>query len=109
MNDSDDTFRVQVRFNKIEYANLEEDLSRYEGAARAGRIRLLMRVGLAVSKGQSPGSHHSEPAVHLAPVVGMPRPVRKETSPVAIPATEAIENLEMIGFDLANFQFGQAS
>lgn len=56
---SEKTFRVQVRFNKVEFAELEADLKKYEGRDLAGRIRLLMRLGLDVASGRlHQGSSH---------------------------------------------------
>lgn len=62
---TDKTFRVQVRFNKVEFADLESDLKQYEGRDLAGRVRLLMRLGLDAARGRlHPASSH----VHLASV-----------------------------------------
>ena len=126
MSETDETFRVQARFNKVEFADLEEDLSRFEGAARAGRIRLLMRLGLATAKGQVPHHPHHDQSSHLAKVVDIPRGAHRQTDaahpapasatpavpagkpvPQVIACTDSIENLE--GLDPLMFKLGQAS
>lgn len=123
MSDSDDTFRVQARFNKVEYADIQEDLDRYgQGAARAGRVRLLMRLGLAAARGLT---HFDQP--HLAKVVDIPRPSRNKETPTAVmpaavtpsvslqvaapepaPVHDSLEALEALGMDPTLFRFGQA-
>ena len=41
-------FRIQIRFNKIEYDDLYRDLLNYQDSnEQANRIRKLLRVGLA--------------------------------------------------------------
>ena len=123
MSESDDTFRVQARFNKVEYADIQEDLDRYgQGAARAGRVRLLMRLGLAAARGLT----HSDHQPHLAKVVDIPRPARNKETPTAVstapttpsvfpqvaapepaPVHESLETLEALGMDPTLFRFGQ--
>ncbi len=62
MSDDADTFRIQARLNRVEFADIEADLNQYPtGTARAGRIRLLMRLGYAAAHGQS---HHAGPNLH---------------------------------------------
>ena len=77
MSEQDETFRVNVRFNRVEYSDLDEDLSRFEGANKGARIRMLMRLGLQVAKGQVPSMPHAGDHPHLAPVVGIPRSHKK--------------------------------
>lgn len=99
MSDQDETFRVNVRFNRVEYSDLDKDLSRYVGANKGARIRMLMRIGLQVANGQVPSLPHSGDHPHLAPVVGIPRnnkkldasppPPRKDSTPQAPAVTTA--------------------
>jgi hypothetical protein len=123
MSDSDDTFRVQARFNKVEYADIQEDLDRYgQGAARAGRVRLLMRLGLAAARGLT----HSDHQPQLAKVVDIPRSARSKETPTAVspaptipsvsplvaapepvPVHDSLEALEALGMDPTLFRFGQ--
>jgi hypothetical protein len=108
MNEKSNTFRVNTRFNRIEFADLERDLDQYKGTARAGRIRLLVRLGLAVANGTHVPSTSADRSAHLAAVIDLPR-----TKPVEKPATkqlsaeESVDFLESIGMDPANFKFGQ--
>ena len=37
MSGQDVTFRVNVRFNRVEYSDLDKDLSRYTGANKGAR------------------------------------------------------------------------
>ena len=55
-----DTFRIHVRLNKVEYADLEADLNSYPaGSARSGRVRLLLRLGHAAAHGLIPNAAQS--------------------------------------------------
>lgn len=109
MSDKDgDTFRVQARFNKVEYADLMADLERFaQGSPRAGRIRFLMRLGLAAAKGQITSStsllstHPTE--VLTAPASSFPG------EPVPDHAAADFAGLASMDFDLATFSFGNAS
>ena len=136
MSDQDETFRVNVRFNRVEDPELDKDLSRYSGLNKGARIRMLMRLGLQVANGQIPSLPHAGEHPHLAPVVGIPRSHKKpEPSPASsvtpapiqaqppIPASppvapepatkqpvvESIDALAGMGFDPTNFQFGVAA
>lgn len=104
MNEQSNTFRVNTRFNRIEFADLERDLDQYKGTARAGRIRLLVRLGLAVANGTHVPSTSADRSAHPAAVIDLPRtkPVEKQLS-----AEESVDFLESIGMDPANFKFGQ--
>ena len=87
MSDHDETFRVNVRFNRVEYSDLDKDLSRFTGANKGARIRMLIRLGLQVANGQIPSLPHAGEHPHRAPVVGMPRShKRSDTSPTPTPA-----------------------
>lgn len=62
MSDDADTFRIQARLNRVEFADIEADLNQYPtGTARAGRIRLLIRLGYEAAHGQL---HHAGPNLH---------------------------------------------
>lgn len=133
MSDQDETFRVNVRFNRVEDPELDKDLSRYTGLNKGARIRMLMRLGLQVANGQIPSLSHTGDHPHLAPVVEIPRSHKKpEPSPASsvtpapiqaqppIPASppvapepatkqpvvESIDALAGMGFDPTQFQFG---
>ena len=81
MSDEADTFRIQVRFNRVEYADVEADLNRYPaGSARAGRIRLLIRLGYAAAHGLLP-SHAPVPHPHSAKVVDISSHSRSDSHP----------------------------
>ena len=76
-----DTFRIQARFNRVEYADVEADLNRFPaGAARAGRIRLLIRLGYAAANGLLP---HPAPVPHphSAKVVDISSHSRSDSHP----------------------------
>ena len=131
MSEQDETFRATIRFNRVEYSDLDKDLSRYTGANKGARIRLLMRLGLQVANGQIPAVPPAGEHPHLAAVVDLPRGSRKSESAPA-PATEApsqpapaasappaaaevpskppvvetVDALAGMGFDPTNFQFG---
>lgn len=119
MSDNDDSsFRVQARFNRVEYADLEEDLNRFPpGADRSGRIRLLMRLGLEVSKGRMPLFPADEHAHQSAQVVDIHRGPRKKSeasAPVAAlpeptPQPEPVDVLDSLGLDPTSFRFGTPS
>lgn len=119
MSDNDDSsFRVQARFNRVEYADLEEDLNRFPpGADRSGRIRLLMRLGLEVSKGRMPSFPADEHAHQSAQVVDIHRGPRKKSeapAPVAAlpepaPQPEPVDVLDSLGLDPTSFRFGTPS
>ena len=119
MSDNDDSsFRVQARFNRVEYADLEEDLNRFPpGADRSGRIRLLMRLGLEVSKGRMPLFPADEHAHQSAQVVDIHRGPRKKSeapAPVAAlpePAQQPdpVDVLDSLGLDPTSFRFGTPS
>jgi len=93
MSDQDETFRVNVRFNRVEYSDLDEDLRRFEGANKGARIRMLMRLGLQVAKGQIPSLPHSGEPPHLAPVVGIPRNHKKADAPPSPPPVESVASV----------------
>ncbi|WP_126448077.1 hypothetical protein [Sulfuricystis multivorans] len=110
MSDKDDSsFRVHARFNRVEYADLEEDLNRYSpGADRSGRIRFLIRLGLEVSKGRIPSLPTEEQACpsqqgtrenteQAAPMAVSPKPIHQP---------EPDDILDSLGIDPASFQFG---
>ena len=119
MSDEADTFRIQVRFNRVEYADVEADLNRYPaGSARAGRIRLLVRLGYAAANGLLPHtapvphpsakvgdiSSHPRSDCHLAP----PSADRPEKVPVQLAAAPAAvaDSLDSISdLNPADFQF----
>ena len=118
MSDEADTFRVQARFNRVEYADLEEDLNRFPpGADRSGRIRLLMRLGLEVSKGRMPSFPAEEHAHPSAQVVDIHRGTRKKpdaaapaaASPEPVPQPEPVDVLDSLGLDPTSFRFGTPS
>lgn len=119
MSDNDDSsFRVQARFNRVEYADLEEDLNRFPpGADRSGRIRLLMRLGLEVSKGRMPSFPAEEHAHPSAQVVDIHRGTRKKpdaaapaaASPEPVPQSEPVDVLDSLGLDPTSFRFGTPS
>ncbi len=119
MSDNDDSsFRVQARFNRVEYPDLEEDLNRFPpGADRSGRIRLLMRLGLEVSKGRMPSFAADEHAHQSALVVDIHRGQRKKSdvpAPVAAsaepaPQPEPVDVLDSLGLDPTSFRFGTPS
>lgn len=131
MSDQDETFRASIRFNRVEYSDLDKDLSRYTGANKGARIRLLMRLGLQVANGQVTSLSHAGEPPHLAAVVDLPRgPKKSESAPAASteapsqhtpaasapppaaeastkpPAIETADALAGMGFDPTNFQFG---
>lgn len=130
MNEHDETFRATIRFNRVEYSDLDKDLSRFVGANRGARIRLLMRLGLQVANGQIHPATHASEHTHLASVVGHPRGSKKsetcaapsfekpsQPAPAesvaqgsaeahATPIVEALDALAGMGFDPTNFQFG---
>ncbi|HNV25098.1 MAG TPA: hypothetical protein PKI21_02475 [Nitrospira sp.] len=119
MSDNDDSsFRVQARLNRVEYADLEEDLNRFPpGADRSGRIRLLMRLGLEVSKGRMPSFPAEEHAHPSAQVVDIHRGTRKKpdaaapaaASPEPVPQSEPVDVLDSLGLDPTSFRFGTPS
>lgn len=87
MSGQDVTFRVNVRFNRVEYSDLDKDLSRYTGANKGARIRMLMRLGLQVANAQIPSPSPAGEHPYLAPVVGIPRNHKKsDASPTPPPA-----------------------
>ena len=75
MSDQDDIFRISIRFNKHEYSDVDQYLSRFTGANKGAHIRMLIRLGIQAMTGQpiaaAPG--HSLPA-------GMPAPSSAERS-----------------------------
>ncbi len=115
----DDTFRFQLRFSRLEYPDLTQDLERFEGAARGNRARLLLRLGLAVLNGDPVPDHGRQgkvvdlqrPVVHAvsasapAPTASAApkRPVQLAAASSAAPEADVLEGL---GMDPANFQFG---
>jgi hypothetical protein len=133
MSDQDETFRVNVRFNRVEDPELDKDLSRYSGLNKGARIRMLMRLGLQVANGQIPSLSHAGDHPHLAAVVEIPRNQKKPAPSPATPApiqaqppitasppvapdpatkqpvVESIDALAGMGFDPTNFQFGAAA
>lgn len=131
MSEQDETFRATIRFNRVEYSDLDKDLSRYSGANKGARIRLLMRLGLQVANGQITAVSHAGDHPHLAPVVGLPRGAKKSEPQQAAPSEaptqpapaasasptvsdasakpqsiETADALAGMGFDPTNFQFG---
>ena len=93
MSDQDETFRVNVRFNRVEYSDLDEDLRRFEGANKGARIRMLMRLGLQVAKGQIPSLPHAGEHPHLAAVVGIPRSHKKADATPTPPPVESVASV----------------
>lgn len=102
----DTTFRVHVRLNTIEYSDLQDDLERFpQGAARAGRIRQLLRLGLAAATGDI--SAHKP---RLALVHERPRsPASSEVTAVAKPSPVVhadLQAIETFGLDISAFKMG---
>lgn len=55
MTEDDVSFRINISFNKKEYADLYSDLSQYSRAIeQSGRIRYILRMGLQVLNGSAP-------------------------------------------------------
>ena len=134
MSGNDETFRVNVRFNRVEYAELDRDLSRYTGANKGARIRMLMRLGLQVATGNPPPLAGASEPMHLASVVDFNRhagrsvaathvdqlPVRAKhpsghsADPAAegpktqstSPSADSLDALTGTEFDPAHFHFG---
>lgn len=96
MSDDADSFRIHVRLNQTEFADIKADLERYDGAQRAGRIRLFLRLGFAAAT-------DAALTAATAPVV-----VR---SPAVVPAAPPTptDHLDRLGIDVAAFQFGGAA
>ena len=44
MSDQDDIFRISIRFNKHEYSDVDQYLSRFTGANKGAHIRMLIRL-----------------------------------------------------------------
>ena len=108
MNSTDNTFRVHVRLNKVEFADLKADIEQYAGPARAGRIRLLLRCGLAALKGQAIPADRTGLALHPVQIPVMPVQTIK---PVAVESEAKVADADALfsmGMDPANFQFGQS-
>lgn len=108
MNSTDNTFRVHVRLNKVEFADLKADIEQYEGPARAGRIRLLLRCGLAALKGQAIPAERNGLALHPVEIPAMPVPAIK---PAVIQNEAKVADADALlsmGMDPANFHFGQS-
>lgn len=106
------TFRVQARLNKVEYADLYEDLENYpEGADRAGRVRKLLRIGLAVDRGllrvatQGNGGDNTNQVLHLRDVSSPSETIKarmpSEESPVE--QKSEVDGLLEQGFDIRAF------
>lgn len=120
MSDQDDTVRIHLRFSRLEYPDLAEDIERFEGIARGNRARLLLRLGLAVLKGD-PAPEHGRPekvvGLQRPPVHAVPAPApsssqaasHKRPVQVASSAAPEVDALEAMGMDPANFQFGTKS
>jgi hypothetical protein len=93
MSDKDNSFRVHVRFNRVEDAALLEDLEHYNGVDRTGRIRYLMRLGLMAAKQVSSISAMDS----VMPLVVPQEAHFKQDS------ADALLNM---GLDIRSFQFG---
>lgn len=91
----DASFRVYIRLNNIEYSDVIADLEAFQGLARTGRVRLLLRLGLAAANGQI--------VADLAPPpIGSGNVAPAE----AQPANDPLSVFEGLGFNPADFQFG---
>jgi hypothetical protein len=101
------SFRVQVRFNKVEDAELFQDLKQYSDSfERAGRIRFLLRSGLKATQS----------ALVPGPINGMSSAVLGNENKSAGEASATLtrgKDLEAFmanGFDITNFAFtGESS
>lgn len=96
-----DSFRVQVRLNNTEFADIKADLERYDGAQRAGRIRLFLRLGYAAAT--NPAF-----AADFIPVLDR-RPSEGATAVPTASSTRDDDPLARFGLDVAAFQFGGAA
>lgn len=107
MTEDDKTFRLQLRLNKVEFADLYADLMQYgEGSPQAGRVRYLLRLGLATAHGgvvhrtalASPSPSSADSAAALR--------VPSAPPPPPVPSAGDIDAFMSRGFDIANFAFG---
>ena len=114
MSDEADTFRIQARFNRVEYADVEADLNRFPaGAARAGRIRLLIRLGYAAANGLFPHPHsakvvdissHSRSDSHPSQSSADPAAtVRPLSATAPVPVADSLDSISDL--NPADFQF----
>ena len=124
MSDQDDIFRISIRFNKHEYSDVDQYLSRFTGANKGAHIRMLIRLGIQAMTGRpiavTPG--HSLPTGLPAPSSAEQsaknRPGESVTSqPIAsappIPGSgaetlNASDVLLDMGINPTDFQFGAA-
>ena len=102
---SEDTtsVRVQTRLNAVEFADLLADLERCPaGTPRAGRIRLLLRLGLTAANSQNADGYTnvavSPPSAGTVPKAALPRVSSRASSP--------LDALEALGMNPSQFQFG---
>lgn len=95
----DASYRLHIRLNRAEYADVIADLERFNDDDKSARARLLMRIGLAVVSG-SPVSHQDAPA----------KPANTNDhfahSPVQEAPPAGIDVLDALGLDPAEFRFG---
>lgn len=93
MKENDNTFRIHLRLNRVEYADLIADIESHEGYETA-RIRMLLRRGFLAENGTTPTS--------------APRPVSSRTqlaSGQAPTATNEVVGNELDKFNLNPLEF----
>lgn len=78
MSDQDDIFRISIRFNKHEYSDVDQYLSRFTGANKGAHVRMLIRLGIQAMTGQP---------IALAPGQTLPAGL-----PATSPANQSAEN-----------------
>ena len=102
----DTTFRVHVRLNTIEHSDLQDDLDRFpQGAARAGRIRQLLRLGLAAATGEISAHKPRLAQVHERPNSSASSEVSAEANPSAVVHAD-LQAIETFGLDISAFKLG---
>ncbi len=124
MSDQDDSFRISIRFNKHEYSDVDQYLSRFTGANKGAHIRMLIRLGIQAVTGQpiALAPEHSHPAVLPAlspanqsaknrPSASVASPPITNASPMASIRAETLNASDVLldlGINPTDFHFGAA-
>ena len=124
MSDQDDIFRISIRFNKHEYSDVDQYLSRFTGANKGAHIRMLIRLGIQAMTGQpialAPGqtlptgllaTSPANQSVTSRPIESVASQPISNASPmpsIGAESPNASDVLLDMGFNPTEFQFGAA-
>ncbi len=95
MSRADDSFRIHVRLNRFEYADLVSDLEQLYGADRTGRVRFLLRRGFAPEQKDTISQTASRSVVDLPANLDAATP------------EESFDAFDAFDLDPSNFNFGK--